>query len=136
MKIRYTKQIEGSPVVQFVALAWVALMKDGQWDRNSVLVSPELQCVFAVDGRKIVGCLTFHIEETQAIINIAYVVPSHRGRGVYRQLHAAFIEHAKEQEATEALNICYPSNDGIQETCKKLGYKPYVVHWTLPIGDK
>jgi GNAT superfamily N-acetyltransferase len=127
------KQIEGSPVVLFVARAWCALMKEGQWDSNSVLVSPELQCVFALDGRRIVGCLTFHVDEGDATINIAYVVPSYRGRGVYRLLHDEFIVQAKAQEAKTVLNICYPSNAGIQETCKKLGYVPYVVHWKLKI---
>jgi hypothetical protein len=46
-------------------------------------------------------------------------------------LHDRFASAAKSQGAKTALNICYPSNTGIQETCKKLGYAPYVVHWTL-----
>ena len=126
--IRYVAQIEGSPVVQFVARAWCALMKEGQWDKNSVLVSPELQCVFAVDGRRIVGCLTFHVDGGEAVVNIAYVIPEYRAHGIYRQLHDRFVVEAKKQEAKSALNICYPSNVGIQAACLKLGYKPYVVH--------
>lgn len=133
MVIRYVKQIEGSPVVQFVARAWCALMKAGQWDANSVLVSPELQCVFAVDARRIVGCLTFHVDEGQAVVNIAYVVPEYRGRGVYNQMHAKFVEAAKADGAKDALNICYPDNVGIKEACKKLGYVPYVVHLKLKL---
>lgn len=135
MRVRYVNQIEGSPVVRFVATAWCALMKEGQWDSNSVLVSPDLQCVFVLDARRIVGCLTFHIEDEgeEAVINIAYVVPSYRGKGVYRMLHTEFVSQAKQQGAKTVLNICYPSNDGIQMTCKKLGYVPYVVHWKLKI---
>jgi len=133
MRVEHVKQIEGSPVVQFVARAWCALMKEGQWDSNSVLVSPDLQCVFAVDGRRIVGCLTFHLDEGQAVVNIAYTLPTYRGKGVYRAMHDKFVLVAKEQEAKTILNICYPSNAGIQETCKKLGYVPYVVHWMLHI---
>lgn len=133
MNVKHVKQIEGSPVVQFVARAWCALMKEGQWDNNSVLVSPELQCVFAVDARRIVGCLTFHLEDGQAVVNIAYTVPQYRGRGVYRRMHDEFVRVAKEQGANTVLNICYPSNTGIQETCKKLGYVPYVVHWMLHV---
>lgn len=133
MRVRYVEQIEGSPVVQFVARAWCALMKAGQWDSNSVLVSPELQCVYAVDARRIIGCLTFHVDEGQAVVNIAYVTPDARGRGVYRALHDRFVQEAKRQGATSALNICYPSNGGIQKTCEKLGYTPYVIHLKLQI---
>lgn len=133
MRVVYVKQIEGSPVVRYVASAWVSLMKEGQWDSNSVLVGPELQCVFALDGRRIVGCLTFHVEGNEAVINIAYVSAAYRGKGIYRLLHTRFVEVSKEQGAHKAVNICYPSNEGIQNTCKKLGYSPYVVHWVLPI---
>lgn len=133
MRVRYVRQIEGSPVVRFVATAWCALMKEGQWDSNSVLVSPDLQCVFVLDDRRIVGCLTFHVEDEEAVINIAYVVPSYRGRGAYRMMHDEFVLQAKAQDAKTVLNICYPSNEGIQTTCKKLGYVPYVVHWKLKI---
>ena len=133
MQIKYVAQIEGSPVVPYVARAWLALMKDGQWDSNSVLVSPELQCVFALDGRRVVGCLTFHIEDAEAVVNIAYTSPDYRGRGVYKAMHERFVQEAKAQSARYVLNICYPSNTGIQETCKRLGYEPYVIHWKLKI---
>ncbi|HZP06760.1 MAG TPA: GNAT family N-acetyltransferase [Terracidiphilus sp.] len=128
MQIKYVNEIEGSPVVQFVARAWCALMKAGQWDSNSVLVSPELQCVYATEARRIIGCLTFHVDESEAVVNIAYVTPDSRGRGAYRAMHDRFLLEAKKQGATEALNICYPSNTGIQKTCEKLGYRPYVIH--------
>lgn len=134
MNVRYVEQIEGSPVVQFVAQAWCALMRAGQWEGNSVLVSPELQCVFALDGRRIVGCKTFHVDEDgQAVGNIAYVLPAYRGKGVYRALHDRFIAEAKNQGAKTALVICHPDNTGIREACAKLGYKPREIHLHLPI---
>lgn len=136
MKIHYVNKIEGSQVVRFVARAWCALMDDEQWDKNSVLISAELQCVFAIEGRKIVGCLTFHVDNGEAIVNIAYVIPAFRGMGVYKLLHDKFIDVSKEQGAARAVNICYPSNVGIQEACKKLGYIPYVIHWTLNIPQE
>jgi len=63
MKVLYVPTIEGSQVVPFVARAWLALMQDGQSSKRQVLVSGDLACVFAVDGRRIVGCLTFHVDE-------------------------------------------------------------------------
>lgn len=133
MQIKYVGQIEGSPVVQFVARAWCALMKAGQWDSNSVLVSPELQCVYAIEDRRIVGCLTFHVDDGQAVVNIAFVATGYRARGIYKAMHARFVTEAKKQEAVFALNICYPSNTGIQKTCEQLGYVPYVIHLKLKI---
>jgi ribosomal protein S18 acetylase RimI-like enzyme len=129
MTIHYRQQIEGSPVVRFVAKAWVALMDDKQWDSTSVLVTGNLQCVYARDGNKVTGCLTFHVDAEQAVVNIAYVLPKYRGQGIYRQMHDAFVEQAKKQEAKELVNICYPSNTGIRETVRKLGYSVYSEHW-------
>lgn len=133
MKLHYVKQIEGSPVVEFVANAWCALMRDGQWAKDSVLIGQDLQCVYATEGGEIVGCLTFQVIAREAIVNLAYVLPEMRGRGVYRALHDAFIERAKKQKARYALNICYPSNEGIQKTCEKLGYAPYLLHLKLTL---
>lgn len=129
MAIKYLAQIEGSPVVRFVAKAWVALMDDKQWESSSVLVTGNLQCVYALSGNKLVGCLTFHVAEGQACVNIAYVLPNYRGQSYYRSMHEAFVEQAKAQGATELVNICYPNNKGIRETVKKLGYTLHVEHW-------
>lgn len=133
MKIHYVKRIEGTPVVSFVAEAWVALMKNGQWDKNSVLVGSELQCVFATVGKRTVGCLTFHIDGQYSTVNIAYVSPAFRGKGTYAKMHERYVELSKQQGATSILNICYPTNEGIQATCKKLGYTPYTITLKLNI---
>jgi GNAT superfamily N-acetyltransferase len=129
--IRYVEKIEGSPVVRYVATAWVALMDEGQWSKSSVLVSGDLQCVYAVLNRKIVGCLTFHVDEDTnvATVNIAYVGSKYRGQGIYRQLHEEFTKRAIEQGAKTLLNICYPTNVGIRETVQKLGYALAEEHW-------
>lgn len=129
MTIHYRAQIEGSPIVRFVAKAWVALMDDKQWDSTNVLVTGNLQCIYARDGNKVIGCLTFHVDEGRAVINIAYVLSKFRGQGVYRLMHQAFEEQAKKQDAKELVNICYPSNSAIRETVKKLGYRLYSEHW-------
>jgi GNAT superfamily N-acetyltransferase len=129
--VRYIEKIEGSPVVRFVAKAWVALMDEGQWSKSSVLVTGELQCVYAVVNRKMVGCLTFHVDEdtAQAVVNIAYVVPKFRGQGIYRQLHDEFSKQAIAQGAKRLVNICYATNTGIRETVQKLGYALSEEHW-------
>ena len=133
MKIHYIKKIEGSPVVQFVAEAWCALMKHGQWDKTSVLIGSELQCVYATVGKRTVGCLTFHIDGSYSTVNCAYVVPAFRSKGVYQKMHERFVELSRQQSATSVLNICYPSNEGIQAACKKLGYLPYTITLKLAL---
>jgi len=98
--------------VPFVAQAWLALMQDGQWSKRSVLVSGDLECVFAVDGRRVVGCLTYHVDENVgAVINITYVPPAFRVKGVYPGVHEAFAAKAKASGANGEINICYTSNN-------------------------
>lgn len=134
MKTFHVATVDGSRVVPFLAKAWTALMDDGQWSKTEVLVSGDLQCVYAVDGRDIVGCLSYHIDEgVGAVINIAYVLPDYRGRGVYRLLHRAFARKAKAEGATCAINICYPTNTSIQAACKKLGYGLYTQEWRMKL---
>ena len=130
MKILYVPRTEGSRVVQFLHDAWGALMREGLWSKTNVLITGLEQCVFAMERNRIIGCLAFHVDEgVGSVITIAYVLPKHRGRGVYRALHAAFQDKSKEQGAKCLINICYPTNEGIQETCKKLGYHLYTQEW-------
>jgi GNAT superfamily N-acetyltransferase len=130
MTILYVPTIDGSRVVQFVAAAWVALMAEGHWSRREVLVSGELQCVFAVaKGNRIVGCITYHVDDDIAVINIAYVVPEHRGKGLYKRLHEAYAIKAKAAGAKTSVNICHADNAPIQKACNSLGYKLHTQEW-------
>jgi RimJ/RimL family protein N-acetyltransferase len=136
MKTHYVPAINGSRVVPFVAEAWLSLMAEGLWSRREVLISGELECVFAdipkrEGPRKIVGCLTYHIDDGRAIVNIAYVSPEHRGKGVYNRLHEAFKIKARQSEASVAINICHANNEPIKAACQRLGYSLHTQEWRL-----
>lgn len=137
MKIKYVETIEGSPVVPFVARAWVRLMAENLWDRNSVLISGELSCVYAVEGRKIIGCLTWHGEpETGWTINLGYVVSSHRRQGIYSKLHEAMLVKAREFGVKQITSIVKPTNEPIRASKDKHGYKLHSLYYILKVADE
>jgi len=131
MKVRYVAQIGGSEVLAYVHMAWGALMRDGLWSKTEMLINGAEECCYATVGRDtVIACIVYRTDESkQAVIAIAYVSPKHRAKGVYRKLHAEFEARAKSKGAVVVINICYPTNLGIQETCKKLGYQLHSVEY-------
>ena len=133
--VRYVNPIEGSPIVGFLARAWVALLNDNLWDRRNILLSGDLSCVYAVEGKKIIGVITFFLDEDEhnANINLAFVHPRHRRQGVMRAMWAEMLKQVKAQKASWVSNVCYPHNDGIQEFCKSVGGYEYTRQYRVDI---
>lgn len=129
MQVWYVDELEGSEVVPFVHKAWGDLMENGLWDRTSVLINGIEKCVFATIRKKPVGCIVFHVDDGQSVIAIAYVLAEHRGKGIYKAMHAEFERQSKLAGASCILNICYPTNTVIQDTCTRLGYKLHTQEW-------
>src|SRR6266702_4781962 len=122
MRIKYVAEIEGSPVVQYVANAWCQLMKEGHWDRTSVLISGGLSCVYAVENKKVVGCLTWHGDDSNWTINLGYISPEYRRKGLYSKLHAALLEKARAAHVPQITSIVKPTNEPIRASKTKEGY--------------
>lgn len=135
MKVRFASAISGSEVLPYVLMAWGALMRDGLWSKTEMLINGAEECAFATVGRNaVIACIVYRTDEAgQAVIAIAYVSPKHRGKGVYKKLHADFEARVKSKGAKVVVNICYPTNQGIQETCKKLGYRLHSVEYRKPL---
>jgi predicted GNAT family acetyltransferase len=135
MKVRHVPQIGGSDVLPYVHMAWGALMRDGLWSKTEMLINGAEECAYATVGRDtVIACIVYRTDESkQAVIAIAYVSPKHRGKGVYKKLHAEFEARVKSKGATVVVNICYPTNLGIQETCKKPGYSLHSVEYRKPL---
>lgn len=132
--IHYVPEIEGTPVVGFLAQAWVDLLYNNLWDKSSVLLTGDLQCVYFtgwrvsdLDTEKIVGAISFYFDEDDDYIsiNLAYVDPGFRRMGVMRDMFSEVVKKAKEQGAKYIANVCYPQNKAIQDFCRSVGGYEY-----------
>jgi len=126
--IHYVPEIEGTPVVGFLARAWVDLLENNLWDKTLILLTRDLQCVYVtVSDDRIVGAISFYYDEDDKFvsINLAYVHPDFRRLGIMSEMFAEVGQHAKEQGAQYIANVCYPGNTAIQEFCKSAGGYEY-----------
>ena len=139
--IHYVPEIEGTPVVGFLARAWVDLLENNLWDKTLILLTRDLQCVYLTESidhtdhptkwldtrEHIRGAISFYYDEDDKFvsINLAYVDPDFRRLGIMSDMWAEVVKRAKEQGAQYIANVCYPGNTAIQEFCKSAGGYEY-----------
>jgi len=135
MVIRYVRKVEGSPVVGFLAQAWADLIKQKQWDHRSLLLTGDLQCVYAIERKKIVGAITFFVDDDErfATVNLAYVLPRHRRKGILKSLWGGMSGVVKDQKALWISNVCFPDNAGIAAFCKSVGGYCYTHQYRIDL---
>lgn len=136
--IHYVPEIEGSPVVEFLARAWVDLLDNNLWDKSLILLTRELQCVYAATtcGRHITGAISFFYDEDEKFvtINLAYVDPAFRRMGIMSDMWAEVVRHSKEQGALHIANVCYPQNKAIQDFCRSVGGYEYSHEYRINVS--
>jgi ribosomal protein S18 acetylase RimI-like enzyme len=133
--IHYVPEIEGTPVVGFLARAWVDLLDNNLWDKSLILLTRDLQCVYFTtqgaadpEGKHIIiGAISFYYDEDDKFIsiNLAYVDPAFRRIGIMSDMWQEVVKHAKEQGAQYIANVCYPHNDAVQSFCRSVGGYEY-----------
>lgn len=134
MTLKNVTRLEGSPYVPFVTKCWLALVKEGLWNSTEVLVDGSLKVIIALDGRKRVGCLTWHEDVTDAAtINLAYVVHSHRRKGVYREMQEELVRLAKQKGLKKIITITKPTNTAVRTAKEASGFKLVSVQYELDL---
>ncbi|MEI9917081.1 MAG: GNAT family N-acetyltransferase [Methylovirgula sp.] len=118
MKIRIEtyEGISATPALPLAVEGWHELIKrklaDDQmifnWDSNALV---------AFVGKKPVGVLLWAKIEWQkrAYVNLGYVQPDYRRRGIYRQLFAGLVEKAREAKLREIQGITYTKNSALRK---------------------
>lgn len=134
MTLKTAAKLDGSPYVRFVTKCWLALVKEGFWSSTEFLIDGYLKVIVALDGRKLVGCLTWHEDVTAAAtINLAYVVPSHRRKGIYREMQEELIRLSKQKGLKKIISITKPTNIAVRSAKEAAGFKLTSVQYELEI---
>jgi ribosomal protein S18 acetylase RimI-like enzyme len=82
-----------------------------------------------VEHKKVVGCLTWHGDETNWTINLGYISPEYRRKGLYSKLHAALVEKARAARIPQITSIVKPTNDPIRASKLKEGYTLHSLYY-------
>ena len=102
VKVFYSKQASATDAFAFLAEGYNELVQDGHTPErlgtSPVGWSNELYYATLAEG-EVVGVLAWEqVPQLGAlVVTLAYVEPSSRRRGVYKELFAALVEHAKKR---------------------------------------
>ena len=138
MRVEYSQSAANTDAFALIAEGWNDLVQEGHTpDQDAISpVGPGDEVLYAVsnDG-DIVGVLTFKVGERplSARITLAYVEPSSRRRGVFKDLVAELRRLCKERGFTRIDGLVAPQNDLAQYAVKELGGYPQAVVVSVPV---
>ena len=125
--ITYICRVSGSPpTLRFAKHANAKLLKAG----HTTIKTPALdtEAFVAFDGARRIGLLTFFRDEKNAyFVEIAYVDPRRRGKGIFGGLMAALKRHAAKNKVAGIFLEVSAKNTVMQAVMAKCGKPSYVV---------
>ena len=127
MRIGHSKSAAATPAFALIAEGWNELVQEGltpdlradwQSGANSQVLYADRD-----EDREIVGVLCFVVDDaTQHLtVTMAYVEPTSRRQGVYRELWAALLHRAAELKAARVTLAVHVDNVVMHEVMKRLG---------------
>jgi GNAT superfamily N-acetyltransferase len=124
MRVEYSQSAANTDAFALIAEGW------------NDLVGPGDEVLYAIskDG-DIVGVLTFKVGERPRVarITLAYVEPSSRRRGVFKDLASELRRLCKERGLARIDCFISPQNDLAQYAAKELGGYPQAVVVSVPV---
>jgi GNAT superfamily N-acetyltransferase len=133
MKISYSRRAADTPAFALIAEGWNELVQGGLTPelRGDSPVGTENQVLYAEreDGEIVAFlCFTHHEALSSFSVSLAYVEPTSRKQGVFRDMWAALIERAKRAKVRRVTVDVHPDNENMTEVMSRLSMP--VVAWT------
>ena len=138
MRVEYSQSAANTDAFALIAEGWNDLVQEGHTpDQDAISpVGPGDEVLYAIskDG-DIVGVLTFKVGERPRVarITLAYVEPSSRRRGVFKDLASELCRLCKERGLARIDCFISPQNDLAQYAAKELGGYPQAVVVSVPV---
>jgi GNAT superfamily N-acetyltransferase len=135
VKLYRLKMIEQTPVSLFITKGWVELADAGHVDPNSILVGGSYPAVYAEERGKIIGAITYFGSEGDLSLNInmGYVLPKYRRRGVYTRMFEEIKTIGRERGFKWISTHTSPKNTAIVATNEKLGRRVIAWQWRIDL---
>jgi len=127
MKILYSERAQHTPAFSLIAEGWNELVQTGN-SPDGVAISPvtkDSEVVYAaLDNGEIVGVLVYGsdwvMDEHPTRVQLAYVEPSSRRKGVFRAMLAELVSRARTLKKTTVVMSSTPENSDVMTVMRKL----------------
>jgi GNAT superfamily N-acetyltransferase len=129
-EIKTSEKMNGSPALPLLVEGWSELFRNGHASPD-VAIAWDHSVLWIEDGGVPVAAMSYHYTDwnRQFWINLGYVKPSHRRRGLYRKLYEEAHRIAVEKKAHHISGGTNWNNHIMRATAEDLGRKPdYVIY--------
>jgi GNAT superfamily N-acetyltransferase len=134
IEIVHYKKTNGSPAIPILVKAWAELLEKG-FISSSVPVGAEHEVFAAKADGTIVGVITFYKAEWHNCmwLQLGYVLPEYRNRGIYRKLWNHLVEHSKTQGVATIDGGVDINNTEMLKVAERLGRKAVSITVSYPL---
>jgi GNAT superfamily N-acetyltransferase len=139
MKIGYSKSAAATPAFALIAEGWNELVQDGltpDLRGNSPVDWPNQVLYAAREDGEVVGVLCYGRDDVlnAFLVTLAYVEPTSRRQGVFRELWGVLLDKAKDQKIGRVILDVNVANRVALDTMGHLGVLPVSISHELILG--
>jgi GNAT superfamily N-acetyltransferase len=117
--------IQGTPVLPFIIDAYTALRRAGNIEPNDAPASGDEEAFYVTSRGKVIAVLSFFesVPDVAFTINMGFVAPAHRRKGLYALLWARLVAEATERHLERIIGYHKPTNGAILGFNERAGRK-------------
>ena len=136
--IGYSKRASCTNAFALLVEGWNEMVQEG-WTPDGVAVSPvrasdEVFYAVSKEG-DIVGAMAFRTEDDAIRINLSYVEPSSRRRGIYRQMLDELLKLARERSILKLISEVSTENKVMRAVLHRTGRRAVAVVFELTVPE-
>ena len=131
------EQLGGHKAFGFAIRAHAALLVDGTADETASMIGWDTKAVIALDGGEIIGIITYDIIKWRGdlAVGVGYVIPQHRGAGVYRLMWNDLVKEAKTAKCGRIYGAIKVGNTEMRAIAAKLGREEESINVIFRVPD-
>lgn len=129
--VKYDRRASNTEAFAILAEAWNEMVQDGYTPDNvgTPPINPETEVIYAIskDG-DIVGVLAWQhdVQNAAYVVSLAYVEPSSRKQGVFREMFKALCARAYSVGVSKIVSVVHVKSPGV-EVFRRVGGSPVSV---------
>lgn len=137
MKIEIYDRLNFTPALPLAVYGWAEMLENGL-ALPEVLINWENHAIVSLMEDKPVGVIVWTKAEwkSEAYINLGYVLPAYRRRGVYASLFGALIERARDLKLNHIRGGTKISNHAMRAVAEKQGRREVGVDLYFEVPPK
>lgn len=126
LRVELVEELNYTPAMVLAAAGWLEVEQKGLGDGvlNIGGAQKAMIAYLRIDRDEVpIGVITFQVDGARLWLCQSYVVPEHRGRGIYRSMWLALVNHAVEKlpNVRALLSGTSLRNDAMRKVARRLG---------------